>query len=475
MMGETPATTAIIWFRNDLRLADNAALLKACQHENVIPLYIFDENAGRKLGSAKKLWLHHALQNLIRNLRAIGAELILRSGDEKTVLENVIVQSKADAVYWNRRYEPNTIDKDTALKRSLKDNNIKVKSFRGHLLHEPNQLTTKAGTPFRVFTPFWKTLDATIEIQAPYPAPQAMPSGIDGLATIGLKELALSPTKPDWSDGITDRFIPGETAAQSILTEYLDNDVVNYKAHRDFPALDATSKLSPYLTFGEISPRQIWHASEGVSGAQPFRRQLAWRDFSYHLLFHNPDLDENNFNNAFDDFQWDQNNALFAIWRTGKTGYPIVDAGMRELWQTGYMHNRVRMIVASFLTKHLLIDWRKGEKWFWDTLVDADPANNTAGWQWVAGSGADASPYYRIFNPIIQGKKFDSDGEYVKKYVPELKNLDPKYIHAPWETPQDVLKSISLELGRDYPKPIIEHSFARNRALKTYDQMKQAA
>lgn len=474
-MSETPATTAIIWFRNDLRLSDNAALIKACQHENVVPLYIFDENAARRLGAAKRLWLHHALDNLILNLRSVGAELILRIGDESSVMEDVISETNADAVYWNRRYEPQAIETDTELKRSLKDKNIQVESFKGHLLHEPTQLTTKAGTPFRVFTPFWKTLDATIEVETPYPAPESVASNTGELTSVALAELDLLPTKPDWSGSILERFTPGETAAHNILTDYLDDDVANYKDHRDFPALDATSKLSPYLTFGEISPRQIWFASENVSGAQPFRRQLAWRDFSYHLLFHNPGLDENNFNNAFDEFQWDKNDELLSIWKKGKTGYPIVDAGMRELWQTGYMHNRVRMIVASFLTKHLLIDWREGEKWFWDTLVDADPANNTAGWQWVAGSGADASPYYRIFNPIIQGKKFDTDGEYVKKYVPELKNLDAKYIHAPWETPEHVLKSISLELGRDYPKPIVEHGFARNRALEAYGQMKQAA
>lgn len=474
-MSETTATTAIIWFRNDLRLSDNAALLKACQHQNVIPVYIFDENAARKLGAAKRLWLHHALKDLILNLRALGSELILRSGDEKTVLEEIINETTVNAVYWNRRYEPDAIKTDTALKSALKNQNIVVESFSGHLLHEPTQLKTKAGTPFRVFTPFWKTLDATIEVDAPYPAPTTIPQAPTGLDIIDLNELYLLPTKPDWSAGIMERFTPGESAAQKVLTDYLDGKVENYQDNRDFPALDATSKLSPYLTFGEISPRQVWHASENVSGAQPFRRQLAWRDFSYHLLFHKPGLNEINFNNAFDSFKWDKNEALLKIWQQGKTGYPIIDAGMRELWQTGYMHNRVRMIVASFLTKHLLIDWRDGEKWFWDTLVDADPANNTAGWQWVAGSGADASPYYRIFNPIIQGKKFDENGEYVKKYVPELKDLDAKYIHTPWETPVGILNSISLELGKDYPKPIVEHSFARNRALEVYGQMKQAA
>lgn len=474
-MSETTATTAIIWFRNDLRLSDNAALLKACQHQNVIPVYIFDENAGRKLGAAKRLWLHHALNDLILNLRAIGSELILRSGDEKTVLKEIIDETKVDAVYWNRRYEPDAIKTDTELKNALKNQNIIVESFSGHLLHEPTQLKTKAGTPFRVFTPFWKTLDATIEVDAPYPAPTTIPQAPVDIVSIDLNDFNLLPTKPDWSAGIMERFTPGETAVHKVLTDYLDGEVENYKDNRDFPALDATSKLSPYLTFGEISPRQIWHASENVSGAQPFRRQLAWRDFSYHLLFHKPGLDEINFNEAFDGFKWDKNDALLQIWQKGKTGYPIVDAGMRELWQTGYMHNRVRMIVASFLTKHLLIDWRDGEKWFWDTLVDADPANNTAGWQWVAGSGADASPYYRIFNPIIQGKKFDENGEYVKRYLPELKDLDAKYIHTPWETPVDILNSISLELGKDYPKPIVEHSFARNRALEVYGQMKQAA
>ncbi|MEP2980786.1 MAG: deoxyribodipyrimidine photo-lyase [Lentilitoribacter sp.] len=474
-MSETKATTAIIWFRNDLRLSDNSALIKACQHQNVVPLYIYDKDAARKLGAAKQLWLHHALQNLADNLRKVGSELILRIGNEKSVLEDILTETNAKSVYWNRRYEPQAIEKDIELKSDLKNRGLMVESFKGHLLHEPTQLTTKAGTPFKVFTPFWRTLEATIEVQAPYPSPKTIPQLPINLQSATLDSLGLLPTKPDWSGTIVEKFTPGESAAHTILRDYLENDVSKYKDQRDFPALDATSKLSPYLTFGEISPRQIWHASENVSGAQPFRRQLAWRDFSYHLLFHNPGLDQINFNRAFDDFQWNENDELLAIWQKGETGYPIIDAGMRELWQTGYMHNRVRMIVASFLTKHLLIDWREGEKWFWDTLVDADPANNTAGWQWVAGSGADASPYYRIFNPIIQGKKFDADGEYVKKYIPELKNLDPKYIHAPWETPEAVLKSISLEFGRDYPKPIVEHSFARNRALEAYGQMKQAA
>lgn len=468
-------STTIMWFRNDLRTHDNAALFTASENSDVIPLYIYDRNAGRPLGAAKKWWLHHAVEELSKNIERLGGKLILRNGDEASILKKIIAETGANTICWNRRYEPTCIEKDTALKSELLDQGIKVNSFSGHLLHEPTQLTTKAGTPFRVFTPFWKTLDHQVAETPPLPEPTKLPKTTSTIESEELADWKLCPTNPNWASGFSEFATPGEKAAHETLQIFLDGPVSNYKEKRDFPAIRGTSSLSPYMTFGEISPRQVWHESLTKNGGQAFRRQLGWRDFSYHLLFHNPQLADVNYNSTFNNFIWTENSEGLERWKKGLTGYPIIDAGMRELWQTGYMHNRVRMIVASFLTKHLLIDWRIGEQWFWDTLVDADPANNAASWQWVAGSGADASPYYRIFNPIIQGKKFDSDGLYVHKYVPELNTLDKKYIHTPWEAPESELKSASVTLGENYPKPIIEHSLARNRALSAYQRMKEVA
>lgn len=468
-------STVIMWFRNDLRTHDNSAFFAACQHNSVIPLYILDENAGRSLGGAKKWWLHYAIQELAENIERLGGKLILKKGDEANILKQLIVDTGADTVCWNRRYEPDCIKKDAALKSELTEQGIDVQSFSGFLLHEPTQVTTKAGTPFRVFTPFWKTLDNQVTEAPPLLEPDELPQQSMSIASDELSKWKLCPKSPDWACGFKDFAIPGEKGAYGTLIQFLDGPVTSYKENRNFPAINGTSSLSPYLTFGEISPRQIWHESLTKDGGQAFRRQLAWRDFSYHLLYHNPNLNHVNFNSKFDQFNWSENTKGLEQWKKGLTGYPIVDAGMRELWQTGYMHNRVRMVVASFLTKHLLIDWRIGEQWFWDTLLDADPANNAASWQWVAGSGADASPYYRIFNPIIQGKNFDADGTYVRKYVPELENLDNKFIHTPWEAPESALEAASITLGEDYPYPIVEHSLARNKALDAYKRMKEVA
>jgi deoxyribodipyrimidine photo-lyase len=475
-MSTFKAGTAILWLRNDLRLSDNAALLAACQHEHVVLLYIYDDKRDRALGAAKKWWLHQALKSLGDDISSLNQRLILRSGDEKTVLNEIVTQTNATAVYWNRRYEPTTIGIDQAIKADLGQKNITAVSFAGHLLHEPTKIRTKAGTPFRVFTPFWRNLEGSLfDIEPPLPRPEEIPATSTTLQSDELNAWNLTPNKPNWATTLADKWQGGEQAALTVMDHFLSGNVQTYQAARDFPAIEGTSMLSPYLTFGEISARQVWCASMLVENGQPFRRQLAWRDFSYHLLIHNPHIAKQNYNPAFNQFPWIKDDALLTKWKKGQTGYPIVDAGMRELWKTGYMHNRVRMIVASFLTKHLMIDWREGELWFWDTLVDADPANNTAGWQWVAGSGADASPYYRIFNPIIQGKKFDPLGDYVKKHVPELSKLDAKYIHTPWEAPNAVLSKASITLGVEYPKPIVEHSFARERALKAYGQMKDAA
>lgn len=469
-------STAIMWFRQDLRICDNPALTLSSQYEQVVPVFIYDTSCGRQLGAAKKWWLHQALAQLGSKIENFGNTLVTRTGDTEQILDELIQQTGAKALFWNRRYDPSTLQLDAQLKQKYSDRGLFVKSCAGFLMHEPTELMNKSGTPFKVFTPFWKTLQTKIPDERPLPAITQLPSPSGPIQSVALTDLDLLPpdTQNDWATPFLSHHTPGEDGAKDILARFVDKNVAQYGTDRDFPALDATSKLSPHLTFGEISPRQIWHASMYSSNSEPFRRQLGWRDFSYYLLMHNPDLATKNFNPKFDRFVWQDQPDDFKKWTKGLTGYPIVDAGMRQLWQTGYMHNRVRMIVASFLTKHLLIDWRLGEQWFWDTLLDADPANNPAGWQWVAGSGADASPYYRIFNPVIQGKKFDPDGHYVRTYVPELSGLSNTYLHTPWDAPDDVLSLASVALGATYPHPIIAHDFARKRALDAYEQLKDA-
>jgi deoxyribodipyrimidine photo-lyase len=384
-------------------------------------------------------------------------------------------------VYWNRRYDPQAIAIDTSLKHDLRERGITVQSFDGQLLHEPTRIRTGAGNPFKVYTPFWRAFMSGPEPREPLDAPLKLIDGSARLASDELETWGLLPQKPNWATGMTDEWHPGEQGAHERLDTFVHGAITGYAEDRNLPFKLSTSKLSPHLAFGEISPFQIWHAASQIKNAPPrdlevYRKEVVWREFAYHLLFHFPNLSSANFNASFDAFEWaPMRREHLVAWQKGLTGYPIVDAGMRELWQTGWMHNRVRMITASFLIKHLLIDWREGEKWFWDTLVDACPANNPAGWQWVAGSGADASPYYRIFNPIIQGEKFDTDGEYVRKFVPELKDMPSSFIHRPWEAPLTVQKSAGVVLGKNYPRPIVDHATARDSALEAYKLTKGAA
>ena len=474
---------AIHWFRRDLRLADNPSLTAACANGGeVIPLYILDPaevaNKG-PMGGASRWWLHESLRSLARTCAALGAPLVLRRGQPARVLKSLIEETGADTICWNRCYEPYAIARDKLLKADLTDAGVTVQSFNGALLAEPWTIRNGSGEPYKVFTPFWRALARFAPFAASLPAPGVMKPFGKPLASDRLADWHLQPAAPDWAAGLRATWQPGERAAITRLVDFLDADVADYASARDFIDRKGTSNLAPYLRWGEISPRQVWHAAAMRADADPsraagiaaFQRQLGWREFSAHLLFHWPDLVDHAWKPAYENFPWDNNETHLRAWTKGQTGYSIVDAAMRALWATGAMHNRARMIVASFLVKHLLIDWRKGADWFEDTLVDADLANNRAGWQWVAGSGADAAPYFRIFNPVLQGEKFDPSGTFVRQWVPELAGLDARFIHKPWAAPPAVLAEGGVVLGETYPHPIVTHDQARARALAAYEEV----
>lgn len=480
---QLPDAPIIVWFRSDLRLRDNGALTAAAEAGRpVVCLFVLDETggSGRTHGGAQRWWLHHSLTALQKGLDGLGVRLLMRRGDPRAVLDDLIEQTGARSVLWNRRYDPGAIALDSEIKASLGERGLTVVSYAGTLMHEPTRLKTGSGGFYKVYSPFWRAFVAEGEPRQPLPAPRSLTAFDAPLDSDDLDDWALLPTMPDWSGGLADAWTPGEAGAQARLKEFCRGALADYAGQRDIPGIDGTSRLSPHLAFGEITPSDIWYAAaetNGVPGKQleKFHKELVWREFSYHLLVNFPDLGAANFNTDFDAFPWAGDDEHLRAWRRGQTGYPIVDAGMRQLWQTGWMHNRVRMVVASFLIKHLMTDWRKGEDWFWDTLVDADPASNTASWQWVAGSGADAAPYFRVFNPILQGEKFDPDGAYVRKFVPELAKLPSRYIHKPWEAPRKVLEVSNVSLGSTYPAPIVDHQEARNRALDAYQTMKGQA
>ncbi|SMC64384.1 deoxyribodipyrimidine photo-lyase [Rhizobium sp. RU36D] len=480
-MPHDSASPTILWFRKDLRLLDNLALVAAVNRGGpVIPVYIREpeKDGTGPLGAAQAWWLHHSLTALGGALSELGSRLVLRSGSASSVLEDLIAETGAGAVYWNRRYDPPGMAIDQEIKRDLAAKGLEVKSFAGQILHEPSKLKTGAGGHFRVYTPFWKALDGSGEPPEPIPVPTSLPTPKHWPSGEALDVWHLMPTKPNWAKGFEAEWQPGEAGAQKRLAGFVKSGLKGYRTRRDFPGEEHVSRLSPHLALGEISPATVWHATRGLSDDYSsedyihFRKELVWRDFSYHLLYHAPDLATKNWNDKFDAFPWHHQHGLLEKWQKGQTGYPIVDAGMRQLWQTGWMHNRVRMIVASFLIKDLLIDWREGERWFRDTLVDADPASNAASWQWVAGSGADASPFFRIFNPITQGEKFDPEGAYVRRFVPELKDMPGKFIHRPFEAPLTVLKEAGVSLGKTYPQPIVDHAKARDMALAAFKGLK---
>ncbi len=469
-MAEAPV---ILWFRTDLRLLDNPALhAAAAKSRHVIPVFIDDVKVGRALGRASLWWRAASLQALDAALKQRGSSLLFFEGDTQSTLEALVQRTKATAVYWSRNYDPATLERDKQLKSLLTARGLEAKSFAGHLLFEPWDVATKNGGPFKVFTPYWRSC---MSLQ-PHRAIVATP---DSLAPHGLTSQPLP--RADNKD-LAAHWTPGEDGARARLQDFLDTALENYAEHRNIPALDITSRLSPHLRWGEISPLTIWHAVRhkqdsgdiGRNDGDKFLSEIGWREFSAQLLFYNPTLPDTNLQTKFDAFPWQDKPDLRQAWAEARTGYPIVDAGLRELQQTGFMHNRVRMIVASFLIKHLLTDWRYGEALFWEQLVDADPANNTASWQWVAGSGADAAPYFRIFNPITQGQKFDPDGRYTRRYLPELQNLAEKYLFSPWTAPQDVLSQSGVKLGENYPYPVVDHREAREQALAAFATLRSA-
>lgn len=467
----------LVLFRDDLRIADNRALAAAADSGRpVAALYVLDEEASPRLpGAAVAWWLNLSLKALAKDLEKHGVSLALRSGKGSDIVPKVVREIGAGAVFWNRRYDPVAVEADTRLKASLRDDGIEARSFDGRLLHEPPLLKTGTGGFYKVYTPFWKALTAQIEPRDPVDAPRSIKPWKGTLKGESIDALLPLPQKPDWAGGLRERWTPGEKGAQAALKRFLDEGVKGYKSNRDRPDMDGTSSLSPHLAHGEITPYQIFAAlrDRRLQGddATTFRKEVVWREFAHHLAFHAPPLHDKNFRPEFDGFEWKGGSAGLTAWQKGLTGYPIVDAGMRQLWQTGWMHNRIRMVVASFLIKDLRIDWRKGEQWFWDTLVDADPAQNPFNWQWVAGSGADASPFFRIFNPMMQGERFDPDGAYVRHFVPELAALPDRFIHKPWEAPTLVLREAGVTLGKTYPKPIVDHQQARDEALAAYKAM----
>jgi len=465
----------IVWFRRDLRLADNPALAAAAAAgAPVIPLYVLDESqAIRPMGGAHRWWLDRSLRALGAELAGRGSPLVLRRGAVEQVVPALAREVGAGAVYWTRLWDPGVPERDADLQEALGDAGLEALRFDGALLIEPGALTTKTGGVYGVFTPFWRAARAAIRVPDALPAPERLrppPAPVD---SDDLDGWALHPTRPDWSEGF-DVWTPGEAAGRERLHSFVDGALGGYSRGRDAPAEDGSSRLSPYLHWGEVGPRQVWRsvqaaaASGRVAEAQADKllSELAWREFNHHLLAARPNLATRAVKPAFERMPWRRDPAGLRAWTRGETGYPIVDAGMRQLWTTGWMHNRVRLITASFLVKHLLIDWREGERWFWDTLVDADPANNAANWQWIAGSGADASPFFRIFNPVLQGEKFDPEGAYVKRWVPEVSRLPAKVIHQPWTADTDLLGRAGVKLGRSYPRPMVDHAFARARALE---------
>ncbi|HWE99090.1 MAG TPA: deoxyribodipyrimidine photo-lyase [Caulobacteraceae bacterium] len=474
-----PERPVILWFRRDLRLADNPALHAACRSgAPVICLYVLDEAAARPFGGASRWWLDKSLRSLASSLAAKGARLELRRGQPVKLIAALARQTNAVAVYFNRAFDPDGAAKDRGAHEALALAGVETHRFNGSLLVSPDDLRTGEGRPYRVFSAFWRAASALAGASACLPEPAAVRPYEGAITTDELGDWALHPTAPDWSHGFV-AWRPGEAGAIARLQDFLHSAVDDYPERRDRPDLEATSRLSPHLAFGEISPRQVWECAEAAAhdgashrGVELFQKELGWREFNHHLLHHFPRMTSLNLDRRFDAFPWASDPAALEAWSHGRTGFPIVDAGMRQLWSSGWMHNRVRMIVASFLVKDLLIDWREGEAWFWDTLVDADEANNVGGWQWTAGSGADAAPYFRVFNPVLQGVKFDPAGAYVRRWVPELAALPPGCIHTPWTAGPDVLAKADVVLGRTYPAPIVDHAAARSRALARFEELR---
>ncbi|MGC3957158.1 MAG: deoxyribodipyrimidine photo-lyase [Verrucomicrobiota bacterium] len=493
---------SLVWFRLDLRLADNPALSAAIKRGAVVPIFIHapEEEVPWVPGGAALWWLHQSLAAHEAALREVGSELVIRRGPTLVTLRALVKETGATAVFWNRRYEPAVTARDTQIKASLRADGLLVESFNAALLHEPWTIQNQSKKPFQVFTPFWKHCLTKPDPEVPLTVPKRLAAPERWPTSLELDALELEP-KIKWAEGMRAVWQPGEAGAGRLLKEFLANAFTDYAEKRNRPDLRGTSRLSPHLHFGEISPRQIWHGVRqgfGAPASDParsvgesstsraggrrsivdwrmsqFLAEVGWREFAHHLLHHFPHTPTEPLREDFKKFPWRKDAAFLKAWQKGQTGYPIVDAGMRELWTTGWMHNRVRMIVASFLVKDLLLSWREGAAWFWDTLVDADLAQNTLGWQWTAGCGADAAPYFRVFNPVSQGEKFDPQGDYVRKWCPELARLSDEWLHQPHKAPSDVLTRAGIELGRTYPVPMVSHAIAREVALEAFAKLKE--
>lgn len=458
--------TTVVWLRQDLRLADHPAL--AAAPGPVVLAFVLDNTGPWCPGGASRWWLHRSLAALDVAVAARGGRLVLLRGDALEEIPRLAAAVAADAVHWNRRWEPGERQREAEMARRLAAAGVAARDFAADLLFEPGSVRTKSGSPFQVFTPFWRAALALPPPPRPLPPPQRLAAPAGTPAGLPLDALDLMPAVPWWRR-MAESWQPGEAGAEDRLARFVDDGLEAYERERERPDRPGTSALSPHLAFGEISPRRIWHAIRTrppSAGAECFLKELGWREFSHQLLATFPDLADRPLHAAFDAFPWVEDRAAFDAWKGGHTGYPIVDAGMRQLWATGWMHNRVRMVVGSFLVKDLLLPWQWGERWFWDTLVDANAAANAASWQWVAGCGADAAPYFRVFNPVAQGEKFDPHGAYVRHWLPELAGLPDQFVHKPWTAPP------LLRAGLRYPPPLVEHAAARQRALAAYDRIK---
>ncbi len=474
----------LVWLRRDLRLADHAALRAAAEGGVVVPVFVWspEEDAEWPPGAASRWWLHQSLAALDAQLQARGSRLILRRGASAAQLLATARECGATRVVWQRRYEPASIARDAAVKSTLRAAGLAAESFAGALLLEPWQVENQSGKPFQVFTPFWRRCLTQIQEPEPLAEPARLDAPQHWPASDSLDSLALMPTIR-WDAGLAAEWQPGTAGATMRLEQFLESAVADYSSARDQPARAGTSRLSPHLHFGEITPRQIWravrahfeHRSQVKAEwrSSKFLTEIGWREFAHHLLYHFPHMPLAPLRAEFATFPWAADCAAFGAWQRGRTGVPLVDAGMRELWATGYMHNRVRMVVASFLVKNLRLPWQDGARWFWDTLVDADLANNTQGWQWTAGCGADAAPYFRIFNPVSQGLRFDAGGEYIRRWVPELRGLPGEAIHAPWDAAPEALATAAVTLGENYPRPIVDLKVSRQTALAAYQDMRR--
>ena len=473
------APASLVWLRQDLRLQDQPAFAAALAAGGpIIPVFIWspEEQAPWSPGGASRWWLHHALADLDYQLRSSSSRLILRTGPSVKTLLSVAKETNARRVFWSRSYEPAIRQRDGKVAAALRAAGLDYAEFPGALLFEPETIANQSGKPFQVFTTFWRHC-----LTQPRPHPQKIDLGEFATRTPAswptsqsLESLSLLP-QIRWDKEFYQAWDPTLEGVRLRAKSFVKNSLPRYSAERDWPAQDSTSRFSPYLHFGQISPRQAWAVVDkaATGGTQKFLAEIGWREFAHHLLFHFPQLPEQPLREEFLRFPWEPDAEKLRAWQQGQTGYPLVDAGMRQLWQTGWMHNRVRMVAASFLVKHLRQPWTDGEKWFWDTLVDADLASNSMGWQWVAGCGADAAPYFRVFNPVLQGERFDPEGDYVRQYVPELAKLPAQFIHAPWRAPNDALHAAGVELGKNYPRPIVDHDTARRAALQAYEMMRK--